>query len=188
MEPRPALPRTRIAFQSTVAPGFLSYDECHATIAAGLAELNVPARVQSGYARYREGKVAWFLRASPMEWLFDRIEDHAAQYALTYDIDVDGLCDSMQFVTYEVGGHFHWHTDVGNADAIRRKITVCVQLSSANSYEGGNLEFVGEPPVLRRRAKGSATAFSSLLGHRLSAVTSGTRYALVAWMLGPPYR
>ena len=177
-----------VHYQSMFEWSLLSVEECAATVAFGRAQPQEAARVQSGYSRYRKGSVAWLTRDSAMTWVFERIEALAEYYAQKNGIDVTRLCDSMQFVTYEVGGHFDWHMDVGSGEAHQRKITVCVQLTDANTYEGGELEFVGEQPHLARRAIGSATAFQSLLGHRLARVSKGTRQALVAWMLGPPFR
>lgn len=146
------------------------------------------AHVESGLQGVRHGEVVWFGRPTSLAWVFDRIEALAREYADDMAIDVDELCDSMQFVKYGPGGHFDWHMDVGPGSGVRRKVTVCAQLTDATAYDGGMLELVGEPRVLWRRAMGSATVFPSILGHRLTPVTRGTRYALVAWMLGPPYR
>ena len=163
-------------------------DECAQIIDGALKLPLETARVESGLRGVREGQVAWLERSSTFGWVFDRLEALAREYADEMAIDIDELCDWMQFVKYEPGGRFDWHIDVGPGRGLRRKVTVCAQLTDATAYDGGMLELVGEQSVLWRRAIGSATVFPSILGHRLTPVTRGTRYALVAWMLGPPYR
>ena len=95
----------------------------------------------------------------------------------------------MQFTEYtaEQGGHYGWHHDVhwnGQA-AFDRKLSVTVQLSGADEYEGGDFEFDEVKTNADFRSKGTVLVFPSYLRHRIHPVTSGTRRALVAWFFGP---
>ena len=62
------------------------------------------------------------------------------------------------------------------AGTSRRKLSVSVQLSRPEEYEGGDLQFMvvgGYEPVT---AIGSAITFPSYLLHRVTPVTKGTRW------------
>ncbi len=146
------------------------------------------AATEKGISAYRQGTVAWLSRDTETEWLFGRIERFGFDYAARYGIDVDELYESLQFAAYRAGDAFDWHIDTGQTDTHRRKVTISVQLSSGHEYDGGDLEIIGEYGSIWRRSRGSAVAFASVLGHRVTRIESGTRYALVGWMHGPPYR
>jgi len=69
---------------------------------------------------------------------------------------------------------------------------VTVNLSEPSGYQGGDLEFMnGVGQLLAQpqlRDQGSVVVFPSTVGHQVTPVTSGTRYSLVGWMVGPPLR
>ena len=76
-----------------------------------------------------------------------------------------------------------------------RKISTTISLNDPSEYEGGNLEFDLGPHRTDRfhtcteiRPKGSIIVFPSHVYHRVTPVTSGTRYSLVSWSLGAPFR
>lgn len=76
-----------------------------------------------------------------------------------------------------------------------RKISMTINLNSPGAYEGGNLKFdFGQHAqnqfheVEEIRPKGSIIVFPSFLDHCVTPVTSGTRYSLVLWSLGDPWK
>lgn len=76
-----------------------------------------------------------------------------------------------------------------------RKISMTVNLSDPNDYEGGNLKFDLGPHIKERykvceeiRPQGSVIIFPSFSYHCVTPVTSGTRYSLVLWCLGKPWQ
>jgi PKHD-type hydroxylase len=95
----------------------------------------------------------------------------------------------MQFTEYtaEQGGHYGWHHDVhwNGQTAFDRKLSVTVQLSGADEYEGGDFEFDEVKTNADFRSKGTVLVFPSYLRHRIHPITLGTRHALVAWFFGP---
>ena len=111
--------------------------------------------------------------------------------------------ESMQFTKYNKGQFYDWHYDSW-VDPYKnntvRKLSVTVSLSDENDFEGGDLEFAiqdsnaREPlkKILRTchevRKKGSLVVFPSFLWHRVTPVIRGTRYSLVIWSTGEPYR
>ena len=75
------------------------------------------------------------------------------------------------------------------------------QLTDGSEYKGGELEFDfrNYDPHIRYESKhriqckeilpkGSIIFFPSFVWHRVKPVTSGTRYSLVVWHLGRPFR
>ena len=108
-----------------------------------------------------------------------------------FNIDVDNQAE-MQFTEYHAAqrGHYDWHQDVhwnGQA-AADRKISITVQLSDGDDYEGGDFEFDDVKTNADFRSKGTVLVFPSYLRHRVLPVTSGTRRSLVAWFFGPRWK
>lgn len=79
-----------------------------------------------------------------------------------------------------------------------RKISVICQLTDPSKYKGGELEFDfrRNSPIKESKTeicteiqpKGSIVVFPSYVWHRVKPVTSGTRYSLVMWNLGRPFK
>lgn len=93
------------------------------------------------------------------------------------------LVETARIVTYAAGGHFHWHRDTFHPPESRmpgnRRLTVSVQLSSRETYEGGRFEIDGENPL--NCAQGAVTIFAAYRLHRVAPVTKGIRRSLVLW-------
>ena len=118
--------------------------------------------------------------------------------------DIIGV-GSLQLTRYTKGGYYNWHCD-GESDHIAakrygpgddtnkyiRKLSITVLLN--DNYEGGQFQFASyyntqctiSTPEFNKR--GSIIVFPSFMDHRVTAVTKGIRYSLVAWFLGPPLR
>ena len=82
-----------------------------------------------------------------------------------------------------------------------RKLSMTCQLTDGSEYKGGELEFDfrNYDPHMRDESKhriqckeilrkGSIIIFPSFVWHRVKPVTSGTRYSLVVWHLGQPFK
>ena len=122
--------------------------------------------------------------------------------------------ESCQFTKYDVGQYYGWHCDswsepYGDEEPnleLRgkvRKLSMTISLSDPSEYEGGNLEFdfrnYSNPDDEKERLnsrkecteirpKGSIVVFPSDVYHRVTPVTKGTRYSLVVWSVGKPFR
>jgi PKHD-type hydroxylase len=116
------------------------------------------------------------------------------------------LSESCQFTKYSKSQHYTWHQDSWNKPYDRpkdiehgliRKLSVTLSLADGNSYEGGDLQFdirnnsdstsnIQTPEMARN--KGTIVVFPSFVWHRVTPVTKGTRYSLVVWNLGAPFR
>ena len=96
--------------------------------------------------------------------------------------------EPMQFTQYDApNGHFTWHIDIGPNKRSFRKISIVVQLSEPDSYEGGELEVLGTDQDLISKERGNAIFFPSFLAHKVHKVTKGRRYSLVLWFSGPSF-
>ncbi len=91
--------------------------------------------------------------------------------------------NAVQISKYEVGEYYHDHLDIGPGVLGNRKISLTLQLSESDSYEGGDL-VLDFSDFTASRELGSVTLFPSFLKHGVRPVTKGTRYSLVAWVSG----
>ena len=112
-----------------------------------------------------------------------------------YNFDLTRLGD-CQFAVYSSGtsDFYDWHVDsLGTGEVQDRKVTMVVQLSDPEDYEGGELEFkffnegaTEDKQLLKQR--GTVITFPSFVPHRVTKVTKGIRKSLVFWMEGPAFR
>jgi|TARA_Y100000114_G_scaffold130440_1_gene128239 PKHD-type hydroxylase len=145
-------------------------------------------------------------------WIYKEIHPyiHQANKLAGWNFQWD-WSESCQFTKYEPGQFYDWHCDSWevpydkpndpNSNGKIRKLSVTISLSDPSEYEGGNLEFdfrnnadwaenrkakVKECTEIRPR--GSIIVFPSFCWHRVNPVTKGTRYSLVIWNLGWPFK
>ena len=156
----------------------------------------------------RKSEIVWMND----HWIYKEIHPyiHQANRDADWNFDWD-FSESCQFTKYGVGQHYGWHCDSWdkpydkpddpNSNGKIRKLSVTVSLSDPSEYEGGNLEFdfrndfdfdrnrknhIRECTEIRPR--GSIIVFPSFVWHRVNPVTRGTRYSLVMWNLGWPFK
>jgi len=145
-----------------------------------------------GDARRRVDTALRDVRSSLVErgnapWLFARLDALFAIGAEVFALPVGPIGEAIQILLYGEGCHFQmWHTDAGVDKAGQRQISMSVELSDPADHDGGDLEvvpeLVGRPRTLKR---GGAHLFPSRALHRVTPITRGTRWALVAWTGAP---
>ena len=91
-----------------------------------------------------------------------------------------------QISKYSDGEFYGEHRDFGtNDNSITRKLSLTVQLSDEDSYEGGDLIFyTGSDKDQAPRGRGSVIVFDSRIFHEVTPITKGVRYSLVKWYYG----
>jgi predicted 2-oxoglutarate/Fe(II)-dependent dioxygenase YbiX len=95
--------------------------------------------------------------------------------------------DTPMIMRYKKGGHYDWHTDLGNK-VCHRKLSFTIQLSDSDDYEGGDIEFIGSKvDKLALRQKGTCIIYPSFIPHKITKVTKGERLAIVGWIHGPTF-
>ena len=153
-----------------------------------------------------DGVIDKNVRASKLRWLNGSTPDFKDLYLdivdmfhqanrTAFGVDLWHLHE-MQFTEYnaEDEGHYNWHLDTmfQSPNPSQRKLSMIIQLSDPNEYEGGVFEMqpwmMESPPADKLKNQGTVLVFPSLVHHRVTPVTKGTRYSLVAWMEGPKWR
>lgn len=143
---------------------------------------------------YRKSKVRWLDRENFGD-IYDILETYMhTSNTESFGLDVWDKAVDVQYTEYfgSEGGHYDWHHDVHWSDpkASQRKISIVIQLSDPDDYEGGDFEFMfcETPSKDLFSKKGSVLAFPSHQVHRVTPVTKGTRRTLVAWFEGARWR
>ena len=183
-------------------PQVFGHRQCGRIIEAGLA-LPIDAGLVSGGGdgdadpEARKAGIAWLAPEGDSLWVFDKLAGVIERANRVYQYDLAGFTEDAQFTCYNhVGDFYDWHQDGLEGELAVRKLSIVVQLSAADEYEGADLELFclnSEPglaetwrPDLRRQ--GSALVFPAFEYHRVTPLLSGQRYSLVCWVGGPPFR
>lgn len=117
--------------------------------------------------------------------LFSRIIEKVNRI---YSFEITGFREPFLLVQYCPGDGFAWHYDTAQAMTSTRKLSLSIQLSGPEEYEGGGLEFMPTGEIPFSRARGSVIVFPSFLCHRVAPVTKGVRSAIIGWAHGPSFR
>lgn len=145
-------------------------------------------------------------------WIYKEIQPyvHRANALAGWNFDWD-FSESCQFTKYKLSQHYGWHMDSfdkpydnpndPNTHGKIRKLSMTCQLTDGSEYSGGELQFDTRnyDPHMRDEdrhvitvkeilPKGSIVVFPSFVWHRVMPVTRGTRYSLVVWSLGYPFK
>jgi len=145
-------------------------------------------------------------------WIYKELHPyiHLANKDAGWNFEWD-WSESCQFTKYKLNQYYDWHCDSWEKPYDRpknlnehkkiRKLSMTCQLTDGSEYSGGELEFDfrNYDPHMRdeykhcKKAfqilpKGSIIVFPSFVWHRVKPVTRGTRYSLVMWNLGYPFK
>lgn len=172
-------------------PGFLKPEECqriaNSVTAYSPAVAEVGGTQQGVKETVRKSDVWVVYPDASSDWLYNRLETALSQLNQRYGFDLLGFYEGAQVARYRPGGHYDWHMDVGEGVFAARKLSLSVQLSPPESYQGGELEFQVMDGQ-ESRDQGTLIAFPSFLTHRVRPVTEGERFSLVTWISGRPFR
>ena len=152
----------------------------------------------------RDSNIVWLSD----RWIYKEIQPfiHQANQLAGWNFEWS-FSEACQFTKYKLNQFYDWHADSwetpyankDNPDTFGkiRKLSVTCSLSAPEDYEGGELEFDfrntdPDKPAIRKCAeikpRGSIVVFPSHVWHRVKPVTKGTRYSLVIWNLGYPFK
>jgi PKHD-type hydroxylase len=143
-------------------------------------------------------------------WIYKEIHPYVNKANKNAGWNFDWLrSESCQFTKYKHNQYYDWHCDSwdkpyekeGPEKGMIRKLSVTCQLTDSSEYSGGELQFDTRSydPHMRDEykhvitskeilPKGSIVVFPSFVWHRVQPVTKGTRYSLVIWNLGYPFK
>jgi PKHD-type hydroxylase len=152
----------------------------------------------------RDSNIVWLND----RWIYKEIQPfiHEANKLAGWNFDWD-WSESCQFTKYNKNQFYDWHCDSfkqpytntndSNIYGKIRKLSVTCSLSNPEDYKGGELEFDfrNDNPDKNKvrkcaeiKERGSIVVFPSHVWHRVKPVTKGTRYSLVIWNLGYPFK
>ena len=154
----------------------------------------------------RDSSVVWM----DDRWIYKEIHPYIQQANQNagWNFQWD-FSESCQFTKYNKGQYYDWHSDSwnqpynkpndSNSNGKIRKLSVTVSLSEGKKdYTGGELEFDYrnlDPDKPRKPVKckeilpkGSLVVFPGFVWHRVCPVKKGSRYSLVIWNLGWPFK
>tara|TARA_R100001460_G_scaffold12447_3_gene28610 strand:+ start:559 stop:1194 length:636 start_codon:yes stop_codon:yes gene_type:complete len=156
----------------------------------------------------RDSNIVWLDETWIYKELHPYIKKANELAGWNYQWDYSEQC---QFTKYKLGQYYDWHCDSWNKPYDKpndlnqhgkvRKLSMTCQLTDGSEYEGGELQFDYRDydPHMRDElkhvrsckeilSKGSIVVFPSHVWHRVKPVTKGTRYSLVMWNLGYPFK
>ena len=124
------------------------------------------------------------------QWAYDRLGMLCLQCnQQRFNFDLMGFYQELQLAEYGESDFFDWHLDFGFGESSHRKLSITVQLTKEDEYEGGDLQFmVNQNIVTAPRKQGTVVIFPSFILHRVTPITRGFRRSIVGWISGPPYR
>ena len=166
-------------------------EECAQIIAIGNAKLETAKVANDGKNKkdIRESQIAW-LYGTDIEFAFRRVTDGVLNInSQFFNFDLFGMMEGFQFTRYDAPtGHYGMHVDKALNGQVR-KLSLTIQLSSPDDYEGGELalQYDLKPEVMSKEL-GKMIIFPSYTLHEVRPVTKGTRYSLVAWITGKPFK
>jgi PKHD-type hydroxylase len=174
--------------------GFSEEEIAEIERAASLSEFQ-EAILESGtdnLQSYRKSEIKWLNpQLADVTWVFRKFADMCieANNAL-WHFEISGMFEHLQYTLYrDHGGHYDWHMDVGSGSSQMRKISIILQLSDPEEYEGGTFElFINKDIQQLPKKKGSVVLFPSYFMHRVTPVTGGNRKTIVLWVSGSSFK
>jgi PKHD-type hydroxylase len=168
-------------------------EECDRLIRHATVEGGKPADVVSDNRLHyrptvRRSTIRWVNNNPEVQWMFERLNALVLAANQHYRFDIYGFIDPVQVAEYGVDDHFDWHVDLSTGMTSLRKLSISVQLSDPADYDGGELEFHGSSYGRQPTSRGAAILFPSFVSHRVTPITRGTRFSLVAWASGPAFK
>lgn len=138
----------------------------------------------------RKSKVISIDPEADNSWIYQRLTQISHQSNNhSYNFDLAGFYEPLQLAQYNHEDFFNWHLDFGIGDSSTRKLSITIQLSDPDSYEGGDLQFrINNKEINAPRSLGTAIIFPSFIMHRVTPISSGFRRSLVGWVSGNHYR
>jgi PKHD-type hydroxylase len=144
--------------------------------------------------KIRSSKIRWISDTGEHNPIFDLVWRYARLANKQFGFHIDS-CDALQFSEYDAKtqGKYESHIDTFliNDKTTHRKISMVVQLSDPDTYEGGDFKIHNtyeRVPEHAMKGQGNIIFFPSIYYHEAMQVTSGVRYSLVGWFEGPKWK
>ena len=141
--------------------------------------------------KIRRNSVVWINeRDKDLNWMYQRLAGVAMNLNdQFFKFDLYGFCEDMQFTEYDGTGEFYSEHMDKVYNGVSRKLSLVVQLTDPEEYEGGELHInTGGEPNIMKKDQGTVFAFPSYIMHQVKPVTKGTRHTLVCWIGGKNFK
>lgn len=113
----------------------------------------------------------------------ESVWEEAIEY---YDVDVD-VYEPYEVKKYVLGDSISDHVDqFYHLKPNERKLTMIVQLSGSEEYEGGDLSVA--PMQVIDKTIGTVVVFPSFHIHSIKEISSGERWSLTSWAWGKHWK
>jgi PKHD-type hydroxylase len=154
-----------------------------------------PGELENGNANttYRSSTISWIKTSEETTWFYQKLTGIIEQLNYRfYRYDLTEMED-IQYSEYhsDTRDMYKPHSDDGYSFNLFRKLSVSIQLSNPEEYEGGELKFYRNSlheSSIAPKEKGTVIIFPSYVIHEVTPVTSGLRKSLVAWVQGPRFK
>lgn len=177
--------------------GAFTDEEIDRIVAIGNNQILQDSKLDNGEVltdNNRRSTNAWLYPTDDTKWVYEKLcglMNHVNQQYFNYDIT---LQEPFQFASYDstrqefYGKHLDT-TFSRPSSAASRKLSMVLQLTDPDAYEGGELAlYQCAEPTLVPKKKGMLVMFPSFIMHEVTPVTKGTRYSLVSWCHGPLFK
>jgi PKHD-type hydroxylase len=166
-------------------------EECERIIEIGNNAVHEPATTgNKNKEKIRKSEIAWLYPSDDINWVYRRMTDIITSLNdRFFKFDLFGATEGFQFTKYTApGGKYGRHIDSATGNLVR-KLSFTLQLSEPEDYKGGDLCLhIDEKPTVMQKDQGYVALFPSYVLHEVTPVTQGTRYSLVSWITGKPFR
>lgn len=133
---------------------------------------------------YGKGRRTWSITILDT-YIKNNLEEVFKKYPSNITTTPGLLTSNLLEYREEDMGCFVEHQDVYYDETDVRKLSMTIQLSDPNDYEGGQFSIMGENIPLEEN---QAVIFPSFLPHEVHPVTKGKRNVIIAWALGPHWQ
>lgn len=166
-------------------------EQCERIIEIGNSKTHKQATTNGGNPnKIRKSEISWLYPSDDMEWVYRHMTDIITDLNEKYfKFDIFGATEGFQFTKYQApSGKYGKHIDSG-PNTVVRKLSFTLQLSNPDDYEGGDLcLYLNDKPEVMKKEQGFVALFPSYVLHEVKPVTKGTRYSLVSWITGKPFK
>lgn len=166
-------------------------EECERIIELGNSKTQKQALTRGGdVSKIRKSEIAWLYPSDDLDWAYRRLTDIITNLnERFFKFDLFGATEGFQFTKYMApGGKYGQHIDSEQGTLVR-KLSFTLQLSDPKDYKGGDLcLYFRDKPEVMKKEQGYVALFPSYVLHEVKPVTQGTRYSLVSWITGKPFK
>ena len=179
---------------------FFKVTDCQKIIQNGKKNLTEGKTWGKDQQDQRKSKISWMNDFHLGQILYTQLQQ--ANDQLRWNLQTT-VIECIQFTSYGENDFYDWHRDndldkpfeEGYLKGLVRKISFSILLNDPADFQGGEFQFeIGNPndkeriKTLDKPSQGGAIIFPSYLYHRVQPVTKGTRYSLVGWVCGQPWK